>query len=254
MNLGVEFKAEKIDIVADRYFENSLKGGTRKDRGTGSRFVFNDETKFPNDFIDNFSKYGKNKDDINKYLAQKFLILIADKGYQHIQIRSADIDVIILSIAHSEIIFRKGVNVLNVNCGSGKFYNVKSISVQLGADVCKALPFFHTFTGCHIVSSFYHHGKCKFFDTWMELNKVNAELNELFKSLSNIPDQIKSTDVHLLGSFLMKVHQQNSKRDISLDIFRMNQFSKCTSFNPRNLIFSRKGLPEHTKRAALQTG
>ena len=32
MSLGVEFKAERIDIVADRYFENSLKGGTRKDR------------------------------------------------------------------------------------------------------------------------------------------------------------------------------------------------------------------------------
>ena len=49
----------------------------------------------------------------------------------------------------------------------------------------------------------------------MELNKVNGELTELFKSLSNVPDQIKSTDVDLLGSFLMKVYQQNSKHDIS---------------------------------------
>ena len=72
----------------------------------------------------------------------------------------------------------------------------------------------------------------------MELNKVNGELTELFKSLSNKPDQIKSTDVDLLGSFLMKVYQQNSKRDISLDVLRMNQFSKCTSFNPCNLILS----------------
>ena len=61
----------------------------------------------------------------------------------------------------------------------------------------------------------------------MELNKVNWELTEFFKSLSSIPDQIKSTDVDLLGFFLMKVYQQNSKHDISLDIFRMNQFSKC---------------------------
>ena len=54
----------------------------------------------------------------------------------------------------------------------------------------------------------------------MELNKVNGELTELFTSLSSMPDQIKSTDIDLLGSFLMKVYQQNSKRDISLDIFR----------------------------------
>ena len=80
---------------------------------------------------------------------------------------------------------------------------------------------------------------------------MNGELTELFKSLSSMPDQIKSTDIDLLGSSLMKVYQQNSKRGISLDIFRMNQFSKCTSFNPRNLILSRKGLMEHTKRAAL---
>ena len=115
-------------------------------------------------------------------------INLAHKGYHHIQIHSADTDVIILSIAHSEIIFSKGINVLNVNCGSGKFYNVKSISVQLGADVCKVVPFFHAFTGCDTVSSFYNHGKCKFFDTWMELN---GTLTELFKSLSSIPDQIK---------------------------------------------------------------
>ena len=140
ISLGVELKAERIDIVADRYLENSLKGGTRKDQGTGSRFIFNDETKFPIDFIGNFSKNSKNKDDLNRYLAQKFLILhesdislvvtfndsilsnvvlhealispctseeadqriirhainLADKGYQHIQIRSEDTDVIIL--------------------------------------------------------------------------------------------------------------------------------------------------------------
>ena len=52
----------------------------------------------------------------------------------------------------------------------------------------------------------------------------------------------------------MKVYQQNSKRDISLDIFRMNQFAKCTSFNPSNLILSRKGLLVHTERAASQAG
>ena len=142
-------------------------------------------------------------------------INLIDKGYQHFQIRSADTDVTILSVAHSKIIFSNGVNVLNVNCGSGKFYNVKSISVQLGADVCKALPLFHAFTDYDTVSSFYNHGKCKFFDTWMELNKVNGELTELFKSLSSMSDQIKSTDVDLLGSFLMKVYQQNSKHDIS---------------------------------------
>ena len=75
MSLGVEFKAERIDIVADQFFESSLKSCTRKDRRTGSRFVFSDETKFPNNIIDNVSKYNKSKDNLNKYLPRKFLIL-----------------------------------------------------------------------------------------------------------------------------------------------------------------------------------
>ena len=152
-------------------------------------------------------------------------IKLAGKECQHIQLRSVDTDIIIISIAHSEIIFSKGVDVLNVNCGSGKFYNVKPTSVQLGADVSKALPFFHAFSGCETVSSFCNHEKRKFFDTLMKLNKVNGELTELFKSLSSMPDQIESTDVDLLGPFVMEVYQQNSKRNISLNIFKMNQFS-----------------------------
>ena len=59
----------------------------------------------------------------------------------------------------------------------------------------------------------------------MKLNKVNGELTELFKSLSSMPDQIESTDVDLLGPFVMEVYKQNSKRNISLNIFKMNQFS-----------------------------
>ena len=34
----------------------------------------------------------------------------------------------------------------------------------------------------------------------------------------------------------------------------MNQFSKCTSFNPRDLILSRIRELEHIKQAALQAG
>ena len=65
----------------------------------------------------------------------------------------------------------------------------------------KHYPFFHVFTGCDTVSSFCNYGKCKFFDTWTELNKVIGELTELFKPLSSMPDQIKSTDVDLRVPF-----------------------------------------------------
>ena len=74
--------------------------------------------------------------------------------------------------------FSKRVNVFNINYVSGKFYDLKSISVQVGADVCKVLPFFPAFNSCDNVSSFYNPGKCRFFDTCIELNEVNGELTE----------------------------------------------------------------------------
>ena len=75
MRLGVEFKAERIGIVEDEYFENSRQGGRQKDQGNESRFDFNDEPNSLMISLTIFSKNSKNKDDLNKYLAQKFLIL-----------------------------------------------------------------------------------------------------------------------------------------------------------------------------------
>ena len=41
---------DRVDLVFDRYFDASLKAGTRNDRGTGSMFAFEgDDTPVPND-------------------------------------------------------------------------------------------------------------------------------------------------------------------------------------------------------------
>lgn len=41
----------RCEIISDRYFEGSLKEGTRKKRGEeGSRLIFNGETMIPKDF------------------------------------------------------------------------------------------------------------------------------------------------------------------------------------------------------------
>ena len=88
----------------------------------------------------------------------------------------------------------------------------------------------------------------------MALNEVSDVLTNLFKNLSDMPSEINDTQIDILESFLIKVYQQNARSDVCLDTFRMNQFSKSSTFNPRLLILSRKGLIEHTKRASLQAG
>ena len=64
---------DRVDIVCDRYFENSLKSLTRHDRGFGLLINFDGKSEFPTDFKDNFTKYPKNTENLNHFLAKNFL-------------------------------------------------------------------------------------------------------------------------------------------------------------------------------------
>ena len=63
---------DRVDLVFDRYFEQSLKEGMRKGQGMGSRFVFTGNTKPPNKMAEDFLMNSVNKNDFNEFLAKKF--------------------------------------------------------------------------------------------------------------------------------------------------------------------------------------
>ena len=62
----------RIDIVCDRYFNDSLKNLTRLGRGQGPTILFEDTSPLPGKFNDMFLKNNKNKEKLNLYLADKF--------------------------------------------------------------------------------------------------------------------------------------------------------------------------------------
>ena len=65
---------ERCEIVADRYFEGSLKERTRNNRGEGgSKLIFNAESLMPKDFSNNFLANSENKENLNISLAKKFV-------------------------------------------------------------------------------------------------------------------------------------------------------------------------------------
>ena len=66
---------ERIDLVFDRYFQKSLKSETRTGRGSGSRSIFTSDCSLPKIFSDNFLKKCQNKNDFNKFLAERFMEL-----------------------------------------------------------------------------------------------------------------------------------------------------------------------------------
>ena len=65
---------DRIDMVFDRYFERSLKQGTRAGRGQGSQYLFEgDSTEIPFNMADSFLKHDYNKNKLYEYLGTKLL-------------------------------------------------------------------------------------------------------------------------------------------------------------------------------------
>ena len=71
LRLGSDF--DRIDIVFDRYFENSLKEDTRKGRGQGTRLLFDKNTDIPADMAENFLKNSENKNNLSEFLSRKMI-------------------------------------------------------------------------------------------------------------------------------------------------------------------------------------
>ena len=65
---------KRRDIICDQYFPSSLKEGTRKSCGHGTRKIFDDETKFPEKMREDFLKHSKNKECLNRYIVSNWQI------------------------------------------------------------------------------------------------------------------------------------------------------------------------------------
>ena len=65
----------RCDVITDRYFEGSLKKGTRENRGSGTGLIvtFDEYSEIPPNFISKFLSNVSNKATLSKCLANEFL-------------------------------------------------------------------------------------------------------------------------------------------------------------------------------------
>ena len=78
--MDIAFNFQRIDIVYDRYFQDSLKEQTRKMRGVGTNFEFSDDTPIPVDFRDNFLHNSQNK--MNIWPEESYLCIVVVRSYE----------------------------------------------------------------------------------------------------------------------------------------------------------------------------
>ena len=144
----------------------------------------------------------------------------------NVVVRTVDTDVVVIALGcfhqlqDKKIWVESGVQSKN----NLTYISINQLFDQLGEPLCKALPFYHAFTGCDYTSSFNRKGKIKPF----KLLKKNPELQEAFLNLSHsegISHDIKS----IIESFVCQMYGR--KKTNSVDQARLEIF--VTKYKPK---------------------
>ena len=119
--------------------------------------------------------------------------------------------------------------------------------------MCKGLSFFHAFTGCDSVSSFYKVGKVKYWTVWSAKIKVgDTNLSSIFIELSNRPSSIDENTFDSLCALVYEAY--NLTKEVPLKTRRKDHLISTPTVNLRMLVPSPSGILQHIKRACIQAG
>ncbi|XP_071849790.1 uncharacterized protein [Apostichopus japonicus] len=167
----------------------------------------------------------------------------ASKEYDVVIIRSADTDVAVLGVSHSNGIPAK----LYLDIGTKnkrRLLDLGEIATSLGELRATSLLGFHAFTGCDTVSSFYGKGKSKSYALFQKHEESAATMSQL-GSAQNVDDAL----LEACEKFVCKLYGSTVKS--SVNELRYEIFRK-TRANSRSLPPNKDSLSLHVKRANYQ--
>ena len=99
--------------------------------------------------------------------------------------------------------------------------SVNTIAAYIGLKRCKELLYLHSLSSCDYTSSFYHVGKVKFRDAWLN----NSVVSETFLLYSNRPTlPLAEENLKVIGSFVILLYVSVSDISSSVDIARYQIF------------------------------
>ena len=115
---------------------------------------------------------------------------------------------------------------------------------NLGPLKSKALLFFHSISGCEIVSAFKNKGKKSFFQTW----EIFPEITSTFLKMSTYPLSIAEEDEQRIEQFIVLLYDRSST-SFSVDKTRKKLFSQKNSLF--DITPTRPALKYPIRRAAF---
>ena len=88
---------------------------------------------------------------------------------------------------------------------SSKIYNFNVNARAIGLNTCQALLFFHAFTWCDTVSSFFNHCKKIVWEGWYKYPN-HYSLTQIFKTLRGVHERIYPVQLDEIENFLKFVY------------------------------------------------
>ena len=117
----------------------------------------------------------------------------AEQDHTKAYLRTVDTDVIVLAIHHFH---QLKLSELWIGLGPGKTFReipIHHISQQLGPQRCKALLFFHSFTGCNVTSAMFEIGKKTAWNAWATF----PEVTDTFIAITQDPTSLTLDSLHM---------------------------------------------------------
>lgn len=172
----------------------------------------------------------------------------AQKGCRTAYIRTVDSDVVVLAVNFFETL---GFTELWVGFGSGKHYRdipVHTICSEIGPSKAKALPLFHSLTGCDTTSQFLGCGKKSAWAAWA----LVPEMTHTLVTLTQDPSLLTLESVHMqcIERFVILMYSKGCSAT-GVNLARYQLFS-TGSKSLENIPPSQAALFQHIKRALLQ--
>ena len=122
-------------------------------------------------------------------------------------LRGNDTDILVILMAFMPTFLQRSPNFQLRYIGGpdgSDTYDVNVICSNLGVERCRGLLFFHAFTGCDYISSFYRIGKKKFFDLFL----VDKSCDDVFNELSCAPSSdITEQQIDVICKFVLKAYK-----------------------------------------------
>ena len=174
----------------------------------------------------------------------------AIEGHEKAYIRTVDSDVVVLCIHHFPNLKQLGINELWVGFGKGKSYKdipIHVITSQLGDDECKAIPFFHAYTGCDLTSSMCGVGKKTAWAAWKRYPEVTRTMIEL----TDNPTELDEDVIHMerLEKWTVMMYIKKCSKT-SVNEARQSMFTHNLR-SLENIPPTQAALLQHTKRTVL---